>query len=238
MNNIAFFGDSYGAGAELFELGWKAGEQQRPKDTLNFAQLIGKNYNSVCNFSQTGASIKGYINQLHEFNKLNPNNNYTLVVMITQHVREYVYDNQLGWCNIYPNIGKSDSKYSELEKKVYDYNIYPQTSTFNWYNTLSLIQHYCKSHGIQDVYVEQFNNSPYDERLEFLIDRSKIYSTPMIKELFFKDSAQTQSTLDWKNFLKTENYKTYFSPGMHPNILGHQIIANRLEQIIASLINS
>ena len=100
---------------------------------------------------------------------------------------------------------------------------------------VNLVQNYCKDKSIKDVYIEQFNPSPFIEDLEFLIDRTKIYTTPVIKELFFKDGKESVGTLDWKSFLTTNSYEEFYSPNFHPNELGHKKISNKIKEIIYTL---
>src|SRR6056300_1660438 len=232
--HLVVFGDSYGAGAELLTSGWTIGSKEDPSDKFNFAQILGKEYSSVANLSTVGCSLIGYLEQLYTFNETyDKNKSYTFLVMITQHIREYVYDKEKGWVNVYLRISKTDETYTEIEKKVYDNIIYPQSSILNWYKTLSLFQNYCHSkNNILDIYIEQFNKSPFDAKLEFLINRTKIYQTPIIKELFFKDGEDTSETLDWANFLNSKNYHKYYYPNFHPNKDGHILIANRVMEII------
>lgn len=231
---LVFLGDSYGAGSEIFSKGWTIGAKQLPNDDKNFTQLLGKNYNAVLNFSTVGSSILGYLEQLSEFNSVYSTDiHYDFVIMITQHIREYVYDVDKGWANVYPNMSKTDESYKILEEKIYKTIVHPETSVFNWYKSISIIQNYCLSkNNINDVYIEQFNKSPYDKKYEFLINRNKIYEEPVIKQLFFHDVEKTDQTLDWKHFLNTDNYNKYYYPNFHPNVKGHMVIANRVKEII------
>lgn len=231
---LVAFGDSYGAGAELFESGWTIGSSQQIEDNNNFIQLLAKNYDKCYNFSTVGASIPGYISQLKEFEKkFNKDYNYTLIVMLSQHNRDFIYSKEKGWINLYPGMMKTDASYKSDEERWYNLVNYPETAHLNWYLTISLIQSYCKNKNINDIYIEQFNNSPYIGDLEFLIDRKKIYTTPVIKELFFKDGKESTSTLDWREFIKTENYQKYYAPKFHPNKEGHMLIANKILNILS-----
>lgn len=235
-NILVAFGDSYGAGAELSKPGWTIGAGQQTEDDKNFIQFIGKPYDECYNFSLVGASIPGYISQLKQFEKIfNKDYNYTLIVMLSQHNRDYIYSKEKGWIDLYPGMSRTDESYKTDEENWYNLVRYPETAHLNWYRTISLIQSYCNDKNINDVYIEQFNNSPYINDLEFLIDRKKIYTTPVIKELFFKDSNESVGTLNWKTFLGTENYKKYYSPNYHPNELGHKIISQKINEIITSL---
>lgn len=235
-NILVAFGDSYGAGAELSKPGWTIGAGQQKDDDKNFIQSISKTYDKCYNFSLVGASIPGYISQLKQFEKIfNKDYNYTLIVMLSQHNRDYIYSKEKGWIDLYPGMSKTDDSYKTDEESWYNLVNYPETAQLNWYRTISLIQSYCKTKNINDVYIEQFNNSPYIEDLEFLIDRKKIYTTPVIKELFFKEGQDSIGTLDWATFLNTKNYKKYYSPNYHPNELGHEIISKKINEIITSL---
>jgi len=235
-NVLVAFGDSYGAGAELLCPGWEIGAEQKKDDNKNFIQLLGKNYDICYNFSLVGASIPGYIFQLKQFEKIySKDYTYTLIVMLSQHNRDFIYSKEKGWINLYPGMSRTDKTYKNDEKSWYSLVKYPETAYLNWYNTISLIQHYCKDRNIKDIYIEQFNNSPFLEDLEFLIDRRKIYTTPLIKEIFFKNSKNSIGTLDWSTFLETENYKKYYSPNYHPNALGHRIISEKIKKIITNL---
>lgn len=232
--HFVVLGDSYAAGAELFSKGWTIGANEDSSDKINFAQILGNDYTSVTNYSTVGCSLMGYLEQLYAFNEdYDENKSYLVLVMLTQHNREYVYDNDKGWVNVYPRISQNDNSYTQVEKRVYDNFIYPQSGVLNWYKAVSLIQNYCCSkNNMLDIYIEQFNKSPYNQKLEFIINRKKIYQTPVIKELFFKEGNDTSQTLDWTNFLKSENYKKYYYPNFHPNKDGHLLIANRVKEII------
>lgn len=232
-NILIAFGDSYGAGAELYEKGWTIGEEQKSFDDKNFVQLLAKNYSECYNFSQVGASISGYINQLIQFNKIySKENKYTLLVMLSQHNRDFLCSKEKGWINLYPRISTTDSTFESIEKLWYDTIKYPETAHYNWYKTISYIQTYSEKRNINDFYIEQFNKSPVLDDLEFFIDRTKIYQNPIIKEIFFNDGNETDNTLDWQNFLKTNNYQSYYSPNFHPNEDGHKLIATKIQNII------
>ncbi len=235
-NILVAFGDSYGAGAELFESGWKIGATQRKDDNKNFIQLLGKDYDECYNFSLIGASNPGFVSQLKKLEEIyNKNYNYTLVVMLTQHNRDFIYSPEKGWIDLYPGMSKTEESYKTEEENWYNLVNYPETAHLNWYKSINLVQNYCKDKSIKDVYIEQFNPSPFIEDLEFLIDRTKIYTTPVIKELFFKDGRESVGTLDWKSFLKTNSYKEFYSPNFHPNELGHKKISKKVKEIIYTL---
>ena len=230
-NIFVAFGDSYGAGAELVSEGWEVGKPQDPSDKENFIQLLGKDYDLCYNFSTVGASIPGYLEQLKRFDKFySATNRYTLLVMLTQHNRDFVYDNKLGWIDLYPGISYTNKRYKQIETQWYENVNYPQTAQLNWYRTVSLIQHYCKQRDIKDYYIEQFNPSPITD-YDFLVDKKIIYTTPFIKEIFFNNDDNSVGTLNWKEFKGTEKYTTYYSPKHHPNMLGHQLIANKIKSL-------
>ena len=232
-NVLVAFGDSYGAGAELFKSGWKSGATQKIDDNKNFIQLLGTHYDECHNFSLIGASNPGFIFQLKKFQKIyNENYNYTLIVMLTQHDRDFIYSTEKGWIDLYPGMSNNEETYKTDEEGWYNLVNYPETAHLNWYRCINLIQNYCKYKNIKDVYIEQFNASPYIEDLECLIDRTKIYDTPVIKELFFKDGKESVSTLDWNSFCKTDSYREFYSPNYHPNELGHQRIRDKVKEII------
>ena len=228
---LVAFGDSYGAGAELFNEGWTIGSVQSPHDNLNFVQLLGQEFDLCYNFSTVGSSIPGYIEQLARFNKFyNSSNKYYFLVMLTQHNRDYVYDNALGWTNLYPGISYADESYTTIEHKWYDNVEYPQTAHLNWYRTIALLQSYARERNITDYYIEQFNPSP-KTHYDFLIDRSKIYTTPLIKEIFFNDGNDSVGTLNWKQFKETKNYNKFYAPRHHPNEHGHILLAQKIKQL-------
>lgn len=230
-NIFVAFGDSYGAGAELLRPGWNVGAPQDPNDKENFVQLLGKDYDLCYNFSTVGASIPGYIEQLKRFDKFyTDKNNYTLLVMLTQHNRDFVYDKELGWVDLYPGVSHADSDYKNIESQWYANVNYPQTAHLNWYRTVGIIQQYCKQRNIRDYYIEQFNPSPVDG-YEFLVDKKIIYTQPLIKEIFFNDGDDSVGTLNWKQFKDTENYETYYWPKHHPNAAGHQLIATKIKSL-------
>lgn len=232
-NVLVAFGDSYGAGAEIYESGWNIGSEQNIHDDKNFIQVLARDYDECFNFSTVGASIPGYLNQLKKFYKIyNEANHYTLLVMLTQHNRDFIYSKNKGWIDLYPGMSKTDSSYKNDEEQWYNLVNYPETAILNWYRTVSIIQSFCNNKNINDIYIEQFNPSPFVNDLEFLIDRNKIYTSPIIKELFFNNGNDSVGTLDWKNFLKTDNYKKYYSPNYHPNIIGHEIIGKKIKIIL------
>ena len=160
-NVLVAFGDSYGAGAELFGSGWKIGATQKEDDNKNFIQLLGTDYDECHNFSTVGASNPGLISQLKQLQKIyNENYTYTLIVMLTQHNRDFIYSVEKGWIDLYPGMSKTEERYKTDEESWYNLVNYPETAHLNWYKSVNLLQNYCKDKSIKDVYVEQFNPSP------------------------------------------------------------------------------
>lgn len=182
----------------MFQQGWTIGDTENNNDQFNFIRLLSKSYNKCYNFSSTGASISGYLNQLYQFNKIyDPNREYVLLVMLTQHKRDYIFNNETGWTNIYPKIVQNGNIIEKISNEWYNNVTYPQTGHLNWYRTISIIQGYCQNKSnIEYHFIEQFNESPYLKNLEFLINRKKVYTTPIIKEIFFKEGKNSEHTLD------------------------------------------
>lgn len=235
-NILVAFGDSYGAGAELFDDNWNNGEKQKSYDDKNFVQLLGKDYDAVLNYSTSGASIPSYIDQLKQFQTdYNYDDHFTVLVMITQHNRDYIYTKERGWINIFPNVSMFDKNLKPIEEKWYRTVEYPETGIHNWYTTISLLQNffYQRQANVKDFYIEQFKLSPSNTQLDFLVNYNKIYQSPLISELFFPDQGSSHtSTMDWRKFITTDNYKEYFATGFHPNEEGHKIISKRIKELL------
>mgnify|MGYP001171789599 CR=1 FL=1 len=234
MKVLVAFGDSYGAGSELYDGTWTSGAQQHPDDYSNFIQLFGEDFDKVLNYSTCAASIPSYIDQLRQFKEdYKKQSEYTVLVMITQHNRDWVHTKKYGWVNLFPNVGKFDEGLKEVEDSWYRTVSYPQTGNMNWYRTIALLQNFFhKYDNITDYYIEQFKQSPKSKNMDFLIDWNKIYEKPIVSEIFHPEQNNDTNTMDWKTFLDTPNYAKYFGTGFHPNELGHKKICERISQIL------
>lgn len=251
MTHLVFFGDSYAAGHELYpdNVGtWPSGVGEKPGCQLCFPRIIGKDYEKTSNLSKGGASIGSYIEQLREFDKIyKKDEDFLLVVELTQHLRHYWYDEKLGWISLYPGVSKFEPHYKEAQEKWEKEYFSPMHCKIEWYKTISMIQGYCKDKdNIKDVYIESCDVSPNVPEFEHLIDRNRLWTKPVYKECFFVEAqlpleelmktTRDYSSMHFSTFTKTDNFQKYYNGHMmHPNAEGHVVLAKAFKEIIDKL---
>lgn len=237
-STLVVLGDSYAAGSELYTDEFIVGSTFHDPKGIAFPSLLREElgYDRLENYATTGASLRGFLLQLSEFDNTydGEHTNYTMLVGLTQHSRELVYDTTHGWTNLYPRVSAKIPELSALEEQWYNTAVYPQTGELSWFTTVAAIQGYCLRRNIRCVMFEQFNMSPDNPEWKCLVDYSDIYIHPVMKELFFRgedDTHATGLTMPWKEFINTREYHKYYK-GYHPNKRGHRLIADRLKEII------
>jgi hypothetical protein len=207
MKTLLTFGDSWPRGAELQR-------NQQPYGHW-LCQLL--NYDNWQNFADGGTSLEHLILQLQEYlNVHDANDQVTAIFFLTNPVRTAYFKNNLHF--------RQTTSPGEQEQWLYfqDY-VWLRASI-----AIAAAQQACRLHNIDDYYFSGWIK--YDNLLP-IVQQEKIWK--MAKE----------TVIDWfgadavtGEFIDRIRHNQYVKPNlMHPNELGHKLIAERLASWIAQV---
>ena len=231
MRNLVVFGDSWPAGMEL----------ETPMQHA-FPYLIGKqlNFDTVINLSEGGTSLLHLLLQLKKWLSVKSlyshDTEYVFLFCLTASVRS-LWFNELGEPKeIIPTDKSKTSYYAEAFH-------WPETAKFNWYQTVTLLQGFSSRYAIKDYYVQMFECPPMDSDYNRLISMERMYACARnnMRDFLYSLENEPSPQLYKEAYgpeLKVDSsaYRKYFAPNFgHPNILGHQLIANEIVNFMKSL---
>jgi len=224
MKNLIVIGDSWPAGNEL-ENPHKDAFPVKIKEELGFDNVI--------NLAEGGSSLQHYFLQIKKFytiKKLYPHHSkYELLVCMTSCVRDLYFD-EAGQPN---EIIPTDRSKIEFYAKMFNY---PETAKLFWYRTVFMMQNWARQNGIKDHFVQMFETPPMDADYNAIIDFKSVYAgarTNMAAILSEKAGDVYDESFKLHHGARippgSTTYQKYFAPShFHPNILGHQEIANEI----------
>lgn len=224
MRNLIVFGDSWPEGSEL----------PNPHSE-SFPALIktAMGFDNLINLSESGSSLQHYFLQLKKFytvKKLYPHHcEYDMLVCMTSCVRD-LYFNDLGQpIEIIPTDRSKIEYYAKMFK-------YPETSKLFWYRTVVMLQSWARQNGIKDHFVQMFDTPPLDADYSAMVDFRSVYKNgignmaSMLAEKAGEDYDENYKLHHGPRIQpNSKTHQIYFAPSqMHPNVLGHQEIANEI----------
>lgn len=234
---LVAIGDSWPAGAELDIPDYGNANY---KTTHCFPSLVATQIGaSECiNLSVPGASLQHYFLQLVKFEEykkqLPADTEFIFLVSMTSCVRGLYFDKHGNPMEIYPSNTKLFPFYAEI------FN-WPETPKYTWYTTVTLFQNYCQANNIKDFYVQMFDLPPKDDKYDLLINYNNIYCSAESSMLTYLSALNGENIENLYKLLpgpaiygsNTSTYQTYFYPSHHhPNLLGHELIANEITKFI------
>jgi len=205
---LVVFGDS-----------WTWGTGLQPNEPT-YGKLIADYRNiEFQNYSVQGTAAEHMVLQLQDLlSNIDPTFNYTALFSFTVLSRLMYYAGKqpdtayVMWDGTKDDV--SASYFKNIHSTLLDH--------FKFYTTVLALQSLCRQYKIQDYYALSFSKVDWD-LLNFIgVDRSKFYN---------------QGTTNFLDILGSKypgDNKIYFegTDGGHPNALGHQIIAQHLQEWI------
>ena len=224
--SLIVFGDSWVRGSELRE------------NEKSFGQLVAERLSlNYSNYAQPASSITHLVVQLKDFLKKltdcneNPNE-WIAIFFLTGKERH------LSWLNNdwtfhtpsggYANRGRPTGQEAhELTKLYYKYFFSDQQTDLHTNTALITLQSICQKHNIQDFYIQGWQQ--FDLWAE--VDHSRVYKDGKISCADFFNL----KVYPGNHTINIDNKNPYIYPNKsHPNQQGHQLIADRLVEWIAS----
>ena len=211
------FGDSWAAGDEL----------DLDREDPYIAILAKQHKSDYINYAMPGTSLPQLVIQFKKFLRdggYKPTTRYCAVFFLTAKERFFAFhrgiDQPFNPRGIFP-LKDVASELHDMNKLYYKYFYSDEFADYMTNVTLITLQQLCRQYNIQDYYIPGWQyNTFWDE-----VDTTKIYNVTCQDLLNLEIS--TQGTLQKNN--------PYFAPNIsHPNQLGHQRIAEVLNNWISS----
>ena len=242
MKKFYWFGDSWVAGAELdIEAGNNALR-------YTFAKLVSDHYQAEC----VNLGLPGTSNDLlplllkDNLKDIDPEND-TLFFCLTSSARVSMLDDNNTALTILPSIQDRSRRDSEHPhwKEWYKYFDNKNNQIFNYDRTVNLLSFWCKNLGIKFYILNLFTivtDSIFDQTSpdDWLLPKDQCLANFIFPVIDIKSGAIVFEDQEWLTndqwAQQQQAIAKYVRPCQkHPNIAGHQKIANELINIIAQL---
>lgn len=205
------------------------------QNTFRYPTLVGQalKVDQVLNLTGYGTSLNHlflYLTEFIDYYRQHPDNQYIFLVSLTASDRDLYFDPQTGEPKeIMPWDGGLGA--------YYKYFHHQNTGETNWAKNVMMMQMFCKLHNIPDFYFQAFRPHFAGPQYVNNIDYSRIYCK---SERSFIDmfAARESVVLDCPTdsaFYQPEIKKYFYPCQHHPNILGHETIADEIVSFIKSL---
>lgn len=205
------------------------------QNAFRYPTLVGQalGVDQVLNLTGHGTSLNHLFLYLMEFKKYydeNPGNQYIFLVSLTAEDRDLYFDPLTGDPKeIMPWDGGLGRHYKFFHHK--------NTGDTNWAKNVMMLQMFCKIHNIPDFYFQAFRPHFTEPLYRNAIDFSRVYHAGerSFMEMFAARENVAESYHTDGEFYQPEIKKYFWPCQHHPNILGHETIAEEIICFIKSL---
>lgn len=262
---LVAFGDSWPHGAELdsltspdryIDLDWKSHDKlarslkniptpvsaeehyrrgEYLKNTFRYPTLVGDALavDKVINLTGYGTSLNHLFLYLSEFKKIydrQPLDQYIFLVSLTAEDRDMYFDPVSG-------DPKEIMPYDGGLGKYYKFFHHRNIGKVSWAKNVMMLQMFCKLHNIPDFYFQAFRPFYHENKYHDMIDWSRIYKNAekSFMNVFAERENVAESYPTNGEFYQPEIKKYFWPCQHHPNILGHETIAEEIICFIKSL---
>ena len=204
IKNLAVFGDS-----------WPAGEELKDPSSTAFPVLLSHRLGlTLHDFSQPATSIEHALRKFLQSHRVWQHDTMVLFCL-TNYARSMRIESHKE-IEIYPKHRTEDS--INYYKFIYSNEL----GMFNQLKAILLVQSLCALSGVPLVMITNWNDVTDHD----LVDHSKIYPQSMVEILGIPN-------LESEQFRYIDAKNIYIHPNQnHPNVLGHQLIADKLYEWI------
>lgn len=210
------------------------------QNIFRYPSLVGQALaaDSVINYTGYGTSLNHLFLYLAEFKKIydsNPDDQYIFLVTLTSENRDLYFDPVTGEPReIMPWVGGPEQHIGTYYKNFHHEN----TGKTNWAKNVMLFQMFCRLHDIPDFYFQGFSCHVPKDEYQNLIDWSRVYrqGQASFMDVFAeREGATPDFTGGDGKFYQPEIAKYFYPCQFHPNILGHEVIAEEVVSFIKTL---